>query len=98
MGLRRMTIPQALQHVADNPELQTEELIALPVYELVARTLFEMANNVNTEDRRSMQRANLARKMIFDRLVGKRRPGSHPATKKQRPEVQFADLTGELGR
>lgn len=98
MGLKRtVSIRQALQYVADHPDLDTDELISLPAHELVARTVFEIANTAHPGKRGSLAKANVARKMIFDRLVGRRRPGSHPATKKS-TALRFADLTGgELG-
>ena len=44
-----------------------------------------------------MNRANKARKMILDRLVGKRRAGSHPATRTE-VRLEFIDLTaGAIG-
>jgi hypothetical protein len=96
--MRTTTIRQALQHVVNNPELESDELVALPVHELVSRTLFEIANSAHPSKRGSLAKANVARKMIFDRLVGKRKAGSHPATKKEAAAVEFADLTGELDR
>lgn len=95
--MKIVTIRQALQNVADYPQLMTDELIQVPVHELVARALFEIANRPDANERGSMARANKARKMIMDRMVGKRRPGSHPATKNV-VSVDFVDLTGrELG-
>ena len=90
---RKVTIHQALQNVADNPQLKTDELIQVPVHELVCRNLFEIANRPDANQRGSMARANKARKMIMDRLVGKRRPGSHPATRTP-TKINFVDLTG----
>lgn len=97
MGLKRVvTIRQALQHVADNPVMDTDRLLDLPVHELVARTLFDIANGASRQDRGSHARANTARGMIFDRLVGKRSVGSHPATRKE-TNLEFVDLTqGEV--
>ena len=95
MGVKRQTIQGALQRVADNPEVTTDDMVSLPVHELVARTLFEIANTADTSRRGSLVQANVARKMIFDRLVGKRRSGSHPATR-ERKQLKFADLTGEV--
>lgn len=90
------SIKQALQHVADYPQMLTDEIIQVPTWELVSRTLFDIANRPDANVRGSMTRANKARKMILDRLVGKRRPGSHPATGAG-VEVTFIDLTaGEL--
>jgi hypothetical protein len=91
-----VTIRQALQNVADNPVMLTDEWIQVPVHELVARALFDIANRPDANQRGSMARANKARKMILDRLVGKRRAGSHPATKVQ-VEIEFIDLTGGGG-
>ena len=91
--MKVVTIKQALQNVADNPVMHTDELIQVPVHELVCRTLFEIANRPDASVRGSMAKANKARKMILDRLVGKRRAGSHPATRTE-VAVDFVDLTG----
>ena len=91
--MKIVTIKQSLQHVADNPVAKTDDLLSLPSYELVARTLFEIANGAKLAERNSLARANVARNMILTRLVGKRRPGSHPATE-SKVEVEFVDLTG----
>lgn len=95
--VKQVSIRDALQRVADNPVMATDEVIQLPVHELVCRNLFEIANRPDQNTRGSMARANKARKMILDRLVGKRRAGSHPATRRETP-IDFVDLTrGELG-
>lgn len=92
--MKIVTIRQALQQVADNPTLKTDMLIDLPAYELVARSLFEIANGAQISERGSLARANIARNMIFNRLVGRRRAGSHPATQ-VKVELEFVNLTGE---
>lgn len=84
-------VREALQYVADHPELR-QAPIDTPVWELVARILFELANNPDAKVRGSMARATRAQKMISDRLVGTRRPGTHPA-RATRAEVTFRDLT-----
>jgi hypothetical protein len=93
MGVKRVTVRQALQHVADNPVLKTDDLLQVPISELISRTLFDIANGAQLRDRKSMTHANVARNMIFQRLVGRRRAGSHPATKTTR-QLQFKDLAG----
>lgn len=93
--MKVVTIRQALQHVADNPVLKTDALIDVPAHELVARTLFEIANGAQVSERGSLTRANAARSLIFTRLVGRRRAGSHPATN-QKVELKFHPLAGEL--
>lgn len=93
--MRHTTIRAALQRVADNPQANTDDMLALPVHELVCRTLFEIANNPMTNRRGSGARANVARALIFNRLVGKRMSGSHPATRKN-TQIAFANLAGEL--
>jgi hypothetical protein len=92
--VKMVSIKQALQHVADNPAPRTDDMLSLPAHELVARTLFEIANGVQVSERQSLSRANVARNMILTRLVGKRRTGSHPATA-VKVELDFIDLTGE---
>jgi len=89
-----VTIQQALQQVADHPQMDTDDLLNTKVHELVCRSLFEIANAPDASKRGSMTRANAARHMIFTRLVGRRRAGSHPATK-QKVEVDFINLTGK---
>ena len=92
--MRRSTIQQSLQSIVDNPEMETDDILSLPASELVCRTLFELANSPKVGDRNALSRANMARRMIFDRMVGKRKPGSHPATRTQ-IAVKFNSLTGE---
>jgi hypothetical protein len=90
--MKVVTIRQALQQVADYPVMLDDEIITHPVHELVCRTLFDIANRPDASSRGSMTRANKARKMILDRLVGKRRAGSHPATRTEQA-LDFIDLT-----
>ena len=94
MGVKTKTILQALQHVVDNPELDTDDLLVVPASELVCRTLFDIANSAQLHDRKSMAQANVARTLIFHRLVGRRRTGTHPAQKMQH-QLTFKDLTGD---
>lgn len=93
--MKIVTIRQALQHVADNPEPDLDALLEAPVHELVCRTLFDIANGPQMNERGTMTRANTARNMIFTRLVGRRRAGSHPATR-QKVELKFRPLAGEI--
>lgn len=90
--MAEVSIRQALQNVADHPQVGTDEILQLPVHELVARALFEIANKPDGSVRGSMARANKARKMILDRLVGKRRPGTAP-TSTEVTQLEFIDLT-----
>lgn len=90
--MKTVTVQQALQHVADNPELTTDELIQLPVWELVGRALYEVANAPDSKVRGANARANKARKMIFDRHVGKRTPGTAPAARGTE-SLDMVDLT-----
>ena len=87
----QVSIREALQAVADNPE-PTLDPIDTKVHELVGRALFEIANNPNSRQRGSMARATRAQKLILNRLVGLRRPGSHPAGRKD-DSIDFVDLT-----
>lgn len=91
--MKHVTVRQALQQVADYPVPLDDVVIDKPTHELVARTLFDIANHPDAAVRGSMTRANKARRMILDRLVGRRRAGSHPATRVTTP-IDFVDLTG----
>lgn len=91
--MKPVSIRQALQHVADYPEPITDEVINAPVYELVSRTLFDIANRPDAGVRGSMTKANRARKMILDRMAGRRRAGTKPPVK-QSSSLEFRDLTG----
>lgn len=86
------TVGEALKHVADHPDPGPTAPIDKPMHELIARTLFEIANSPDAKVRGSMARATKAQKIIFDRLVGTRRPGSRPAARKDE-SIEFVDLT-----
>ena len=97
MGVKKVVIiRQALQHVVDKPTVSTDVMLDIPAHELVCRTLFEIANGATINDPRTQSRANVARKLIFERLVGRRKTGTHPA-KRRAVSLEFRDLTaGEL--
>ena len=90
--MAEVTVRQALQNVADHPVIATDVLLDVPVHELIARTLFDVANSPDGSVRGGLSRANKARRMLMDRLVGKRRPGTQPAAKTE-DEIEFVDLT-----
>lgn len=92
-----MTIRQALLDVAKRPHPDTDVLLDVKTHELVARTLFDIANKPDSKVRGSMARATKAQRMIFNRIGGTRRPGTKPASK-QSTQVTFVDLTkkGEI--
>ena len=88
---RHKTVRQALQHVADHPAA-TSDPIDTPVWELVCRVLFDVAQHPDAKVRGGLTRASKAQRMIARRLVGKRRPGTHPAQHKKQ-QISFVDLT-----
>lgn len=87
-----MTIKQALQGVVNNPVPATDVVLDMKVYELVARALFDVANSPDARVKGSITKATRAQKLIFNRLVGLRRPGTHPAARKT-AGISFVDLT-----
>ncbi len=91
--MRTVSIQQALERVAKNPELATDVLLDVPAHELICRALFEIANSPDAKVRGSMARATRAQKMILNRMVGTRRSGTHPATRRDM-QIEFVDLTG----
>lgn len=90
--MKAVTIRQALQRVVDNPELNTDVLLDVPAHELVCRTLFDLANGAKLDEPRTLQRASRARDVIFNRLVGRRKAGTHPAQKQQEVSISFMEL------
>lgn len=89
---RTKTVLEALQWVADHPLQSSVDTIDVPVWELVARQLYHVANSPDKRVRGSMNRATAAQKMLMDRLVGRRRPGTHPAQLSS-DGIEFTDLT-----
>lgn len=93
MGVKHRTVKEALEFVARHPVPDPgTPPIELPVWELIARQLFEKANTVGGTAV-GMKRTATAHKIIFDRLAGKRKPGTHPAAAKGRRELKMVDLT-----
>lgn len=91
MGIKHRTVKEALEFVARHPQTTTPP-IEMPVWELISRQLFETANNVGGSAVQ-MKRTATAQKIIFDRLAGRRKPGTHPAQAKQKRELKMVDLT-----
>jgi hypothetical protein len=89
---RSKSVQEALQYVSEHPRQSVEDTIDVPVWELVCRQLLHVANSPDPRVRGSMNRATQAQKMLLDRLVGRRRPGSHPAMATA-DGIEFADLT-----
>jgi hypothetical protein len=90
---RHKTIRQALQYVEENPEWPPDsERPNMPVWEIVARNLFEIANNPDTRKLGSLARSTRAQRIILDRLTGKRRAGTAPAATSD-TKLVFRDLT-----
>ena len=85
------TIREALEFVGRNPHQSTDP-IDTPVWELVARMLYDIANNPQPKVRGGMAKATRAQKMILDRKVGRRRTHSHPA-EQEKAKLGFVDLT-----
>ena len=88
---KHKTVRQALESTANDPEIHGDT-IAAPVWKLVCVTLFDIANKPDPKVRGAMARATRAQKIILDRMVGLRKPGSHPA-QMTNDEIEFLDLT-----
>lgn len=89
---RNKSVVEALTYVANHPEQSSEDTLDVPAWELISRTLFHIANNPDRRVRGSMGRATRAQKIIMNRLSGRRKPGTHPATTSSEP-IEFLDLT-----
>ena len=88
---RHKTVKQALEYVAKKPQPDTDP-IETPMWELIAGCLFRIANSPDKNVRGAVAKATRAQKIILDRMVGARAPGTHPA-QMQSEEITFKDLT-----
>lgn len=91
MGIKHRTVKEALDFVQKHP-VPDRVPIEMPVWELISRQLFEAAHVVGGSAS-TMKRTTTAQKIIFDRLAGKRKPGTHPAAAKAKRELKVRDLT-----
>ena len=91
--MQKRTVREALQHVADYPQPVDDEVIRMHTGELIARTLYDIANKPDAQVRGSMARANKARRLIMNYLAGRRRVGTAPHVK-QVVSLKMNDLTG----
>lgn len=88
-----VTIRQALVRVSNNWKAAEQlDWLDQPVHDLIGYTLFDVANSANGSIRGSVTRATRAQKIILNRMVGLRRPGSRPVTKND-DGLEFQDLT-----
>ena len=92
-GNQWRTIKEALEYVPKHSEWSGGTRVDSPVWESVARTLFDTANNPDSRVVGAVNRSIRAQKLILNRTTGLRRAGTHPA---QRAKVQLnmIDLTG----
>ena len=89
---RHKSIRQALRYVDRYPEWPEVERLDMPVWELVARNLFDIANHPNVRVRGSVAKATRAQKILLDRLTGTRRQGTNPAVRNAK-RLKLLDLT-----
>lgn len=95
--MAHVTVRQALLDAGEAGVPSSDDLTQVPVHELIALSLYEIANNPDASVRGSFTRANKARDMIFKRTAGTRRPGSAIAGAEE-VSLEFTDLTkGALG-
>ena len=90
---RHKTIRQALSYVDRHPEWPDISRLDMPIWELVARNLFEHANFPNPKVPGALARATRAQKIILERLTGTRRMGTNPAVRNSKNLI-LKDLTG----
>lgn len=90
---RHRSVRQALKYVERNPEWpEGVSRLEMPVWEFIARNLFDIANYPDARLVGSINRSVRAQRIILDRLTGTRRMGTHPAVRAN-SQIQFGDLT-----
>lgn len=90
MGVKHKSVKQALEYVSNHPEPDKPPIL-MPIWELVARQLFQKAHQVGGT-KSEMKAANAATKIILERTTGRRRTGTHPAQVRD-SKVVIADFT-----
>ena len=90
--MKSKSVADSLEYVAAHPPQSFEPTVEMPTWEVIGQLLYLIAKSGNARERGSVDRATRAQKMIWDRKVGRRAPGTHPATIKAE-EVNFKDLT-----
>ena len=91
--MKHTTISAALKAVADAEPVGPEtDFLHLPVHFLVCSRLMHIAQHPQMGNKTSQAAAVRAQKLILDRMVGKRRAGTHPA-QGQKTMLKFKDLT-----
>ena len=94
---RHKTVRQSLSYVDRHPDWPETARLDMPVWELVARNLFDIANHPDRKVRGSVARATRAQKIILERLSGTRRMGTNPAVRGKKG-LTLIDLTaGAIG-
>ena len=88
---KTVSVREALKRVSDH-RVPDEDPLDMPAWALVSAALFTVANSGDTRIRGSMRKATTAQKIILDRTVGSRRPGTNPAAQKDM-QINFRDLT-----
>ena len=79
---KNKTVKSALAYVEKHPEWpEDSKRLDMPIWEFVARNLFEHANNPDSRVVGSVGRATRAARIILDRTTGTRRSGTAPAAR-----------------
>ncbi|QNN98101.1 hypothetical protein SEA_FEDE_53 [Microbacterium phage Fede] len=92
---KHKTVRQALQAIENAPDWPDENIQArfdMPVHEMVARNLFDIATHPDPKNAASVSRSLRAQKIILDRLTGTRRMGTRPAVRNSK-KVTILDMT-----
>lgn len=92
--MRNVSVEGALKRVTENPEPGTDVTLDIPAHELIARTLFDIAASPDARVPGSLNRSTRAQKLILNRLVGTRRPGTHPVARGYET-LTYIDMTGK---
>jgi len=90
---KNVTVKQALEWVPKHPEWSGGTRVDSPVWENVARLLFDFSVNPDARVVGAVKKAIRSQKIILDRTTGTRRAGTHPALRSH-VKLHMRDLTG----
>lgn len=88
---KHKSVRDALLFVEKNPGWPATPRLDMPIWEFVARNLFEISMSGDERVVGSIGRATRASRIIMDRVTGTRRTGTAPAQRADR-QITFRDL------
>lgn len=93
--VKHISVTQALGSIARDPNV--ELALDVPVWRAAAYKLFWLANTGGSPGRGQATRKRKAQEALMNRMIGVRSKGTLPVGVDSGKQLEFLDMTGELG-